>query len=248
MHKFGNRAIDLSGKRFGKLAVLQPEQKGRDGQLYWLCKCDCGGEVVLRSDVLRKSCKEDCGCKNRIELEGKTFGKLTVLYKTRVSRRNIRFWKCSCSCGKKITKNFSSRQLLLGEVTSCGCLKNPTGKDHPSFKGYRDIYGGFWNQIKNGASVRGIPFDIDIEFAWSLFEKQNKKCILSGRELTMGKQSRKNPIERTASLDRIDSKKGYNINNVQWVHKTINFMKRDLSQEEFIQFCQDVCCNCDINS
>lgn len=30
---------------------------------------------------------------------------------------------------------------------------------------------------------------------------------------------------RTASLDRIDDKQGYTINNVQFIHKDINYMK-----------------------
>lgn len=33
---------------------------------------------------------------------------------------------------------------------------------------------------------------------------------------------------------------GYTLDNVQWVHKTINFMKHDLSQDVFIQWCERV--------
>lgn len=43
---------------------------------------------------------------------------------------------------------------------------------------------------------------------------------------------------QTASLDRINSSIGYTIDNVQWVHKKINMMKMDLSQEEFINYCR----------
>lgn len=35
----------------------------------------------------------------------------------------------------------------------------------------------------------------------------------------------------------IDSTKVYTIDNVQWVHKNINIMKWDISQEEFINWC-----------
>jgi hypothetical protein len=44
----------------------------------------------------------------------------------------------------------------------------------------------------------------------------------------------------TASLDRIDSSKGYIIGNVQWAHKMVNRMKNDMPQEEFIEFCRDI--------
>jgi len=41
----------------------------------------------------------------------------------------------------------------------------------------------------------------------------------------------------TASLDRIDSSKGYVRGNIQWVHIAINFMKHSLPEEEFIRWC-----------
>jgi hypothetical protein len=47
-----------------------------------------------------------------------------------------------------------------------------------------------------------------------------------------------NTIRGTASLDRIDSKLGYNINNIQWVHKDVNTIKWDLSHDKFIEICQ----------
>lgn len=41
-----------------------------------------------------------------------------------------------------------------------------------------------------------------------------------------------------ASLDRIDSLKGYAEGNVQWVHKTVDQMKWNLSQEELVKWCR----------
>ena len=37
------------------------------------------------------------------------------------------------------------------------------------------------------------------------------------------------------SLDRIDSSKGYEENNVQWVHKDINLMKNKYDNKYFIE-------------
>jgi hypothetical protein len=47
----------------------------------------------------------------------------------------------------------------------------------------------------------------------------------------------------TASLDRKDSSKGYTKDNVQWIHKTINFMKGQMSDQEFVSWCKLVCTN-----
>jgi hypothetical protein len=42
----------------------------------------------------------------------------------------------------------------------------------------------------------------------------------------------------SASLDRIDSSKGYVKGNVQWTHKTVNIMKQAMSDEELIDWCK----------
>ena len=44
----------------------------------------------------------------------------------------------------------------------------------------------------------------------------------------------------TASLDRIDSKKGYTIDNIQWVHKDVNKMKMDLQEEDFFRIVKEI--------
>lgn len=51
-------------------------------------------------------------------------------------------------------------------------------------------------------------------------------------------------IEASASLDRIDSSKGYEQGNVQWVHKDINNMKQSFSQDKFIDWCKKVVNRC----
>lgn len=47
----------------------------------------------------------------------------------------------------------------------------------------------------------------------------------------------------TASIDRIDSSKGYIKGNIQIVHKTLNKMKLNMRDEEFIAICEEVYLN-----
>lgn len=68
--------------------------------------------------------------------------------------------------------------------------------------------------------------------------KQDKKCALSGILLKFGRSE--NVYETTASLDRIDNKKGYTENNVQWVFKDINVMKNIHDQEYFLLLCSKI--------
>jgi hypothetical protein len=106
-------------------------------------------------------------------------------------------------------------------------------------RSHHTISGSFFNAIVNGARQRNLEIMITIDYIWNLFEEQGGKCALSGLELRFNLPG-ENRNTRTASLDRIDSSKGYIEGNVQWVHRQINKMKMDLDESEFVDFCKAV--------
>lgn len=65
------KLIDLTGQRFGRLTVVKkvnPDDVwyiGSDTSALWLCKCDCGNEVVVLSRCLRRGNTKSCGCYRR---------------------------------------------------------------------------------------------------------------------------------------------------------------------------------------
>lgn len=58
----GRRAIELTGRRFGKLVVLKREQNEPKKHARWLCRCDCGKEVIIQSHCLIQRSQQSCGC------------------------------------------------------------------------------------------------------------------------------------------------------------------------------------------
>ncbi len=52
---------DLSGKKFNDLTVLKLNHKNKS-QYYWLCKCNCGNEKVIRGESLTRKIVKTCGC------------------------------------------------------------------------------------------------------------------------------------------------------------------------------------------
>lgn len=75
------------------------------------------------------------------------------------------------------------------------------------------------------------------EFLEEHYTKQNGKCALSDLEIRFPSFGEK-ATSQTASLDRINSDLGYIKNNIQWVHKDINKMKWELSQDRFLELCK----------
>lgn len=166
---------------------------------------------------------------------GKKIGCLKILKPLfpKTSGKHVQ-WKCKCDCGKIcyiLSSNFK-------------VLKNQSCKEC-SFKKLKRkskyISGVMFQGIKNAARSRNLKFDLDIDYLTKLVDLQNSKCALSGIKLEFAKNAKDHQIGKTtASLDRIDSSKGYTKDNVQWTHKWVNIMKWDFNEIEFYSFCKKV--------
>lgn len=53
---------DLTNIRFGRLVATKPVGKTKDGNVRWLCKCDCGSETVVTGGHLIQRHTLSCGC------------------------------------------------------------------------------------------------------------------------------------------------------------------------------------------
>ena len=59
------KAIDLKGKKFGKLEVKE-YAGSKNKYRYWLCECECGIIKEIRRDHLTKGYTKSCGCSWRL--------------------------------------------------------------------------------------------------------------------------------------------------------------------------------------
>lgn len=116
------RYQDLTGRRFGKLTVLEEAgPAGRDGRVYWRCRCDCGAEVVTTSGQLTAGYKKSCGCLGHPPLKdwiGRRFGTLEVLGHTGKCY-GTHFWHCKCHCGCGRELDVSQSALQSGHTRGC---------------------------------------------------------------------------------------------------------------------------------
>ena len=97
--------------------------------------------------------------------------------------------------------------------------------------------GGYISQIKHSALKRHLEYTLTKEYLWQLYLKQNKKCALTGLDIVF-KTRGKNQINPTASLDRIDSSRGYVEDNVQWLHKDIKNIKQHYTIDTLVNYCK----------
>lgn len=231
--KKASKVIFNPGDKKDGLTIIEFEKIGKARG--YKCKCDCGNIVTLEAGELNRAKRKSCGCVIRTRVKeknealiGKTFNKLTIIGFAPKRKRGI-YLKYLCCCGKEGEVSRS----CVGTQISCGCVGRSARRT-----GYKEIMGSYWSGVEQSAKIRNISFNITAKEAWEVYEKQNKKCIFTGRELVFGNPAKK--IPQTASLDRIDSDKDYTLDNIQWVHKEVNLAKHILSNDAFIQLCQEV--------
>jgi len=58
----GRPAIDMAGKRFGKLVVIERAGANKFGHPVWKCICDCGNKRIVKGSDLRAGQYQSCGC------------------------------------------------------------------------------------------------------------------------------------------------------------------------------------------
>ena len=163
--------IDLTGQTFTRLLVLSEAERGKDGQIYWNCICDCGNTKKVRSDHLRNRSIASCGClkKETTAIIGKTtIGSLlhgdsrTYLYTT---------W-----CGIK-GRCFNKNRSRYNDWGGRGITMNEQWKNsYPEFKEY--VIKNLGERPK-GYSIDRINNDGNYEpgnIRWSMpHEQQNNR-------------------------------------------------------------------------
>ena len=191
--------------------------------------------------------------------EGKKFNWWTIVkhVNTKFTKRGkisqaIQIYKIRCSCGFEKVSNISD--IVYGRSTRCkSCsVKNrykneknkQLGNKSPGWKGTKDIPRAMFTKVTYNAKKRGLKCDITIEDLQELWELQDGRCKYSNRALIFNNKSFKtkksNKIYNFASLDRIDSSKGYIKGNIQWVCIAVNLAKQQFNENEFFDLISDI--------
>lgn len=161
----------------------------------------------------------------------------------------LEYPRCS-SCNEllKMLPNRTWKNIVVRAWKLKAMRRAPVGRSqgttNPLATGQGKISGSYISRLRsgaNGSKGRILEYPLldgsDDSYAY-LNGIITERCPLSGHLLTFSVFS--GDTSGTASLDRIDSSKGYIKGNVRWIHKTVNKMRRDMDDVTFITLISDV--------
>lgn len=224
-------ARDIANERFGKWTALREgELKTSDGRSYWLCRCDCGSErEVSRRRLVRKQsrscgkCRPIIGGKAHRDPNGPSgykFGCWTVQW---VKKGAPSQWVCQCSCGRRATFNSYYVRYRLVKSLVCRCY------EHSPEAIRRSYLQGAYRTYVSQAARKGRAWNLSREQVMKLFESPCVYCsALPPVTLRWGGAN----VGRNG-IDRIDSTRGYEPDNVVACCWTCNTAKNDQTLEEW---------------
>lgn len=180
------------------------------------------------------------------DLSGVKFGKLLVCCFAGRSKHGDAMWYCTCDCGVK-TGPVLSNNIKRGQTSTCGCGERESQLKPPGVASWTYLYRNHIGNSNTRKHVNEISRDAFIKLCtkacfyceeppikWNKYIKQDGslKNIHEGRS--------KDTIDRAwvvyNGIDRVDSSKGYPLDNCVTCCYICNRAKSDMSIEEWIKY------------
>lgn len=126
---------DLTDKKFGMLTVIgradDHVSKNGNKRTAWICRCDCGNELVVMGLNLTRNHTISCGCARKagrkklmVDITNQRFGHLVALQPVENNKKGT-YWLFHCDCGNN--KEMLLQNVKSGKSTTCGCCKSVLG-------------------------------------------------------------------------------------------------------------------------
>lgn len=167
---------------------------------------------------------------------GEKFGKLTILSLAKdINKRPYRYYYlCKCECGNE--KNILWENLVRKNPTvSCGCWvrdKNSGYKPNRRLTSKERTLNSVYTRYKLGAERRNLIFNLTKK---ELADFIDKNCFYCGNTPSQISKNKEKEVDYLyTGIDRVDSSKGYSVDNCVPCCTICNFMKNTLKEDIFI--------------
>lgn len=181
---------------------------------------------------------------------GAVFGRWTVILETKNKTKDgSNKYLCKCRCGKQ--KEVRRVSLVNGDSQSCGCLVAEKVREAHSLEDGQTSFNNLYTICKGGARRRNLEFSLTKEEHRRMISKNCHYCNSLPIKYSRYESKIKSDIKKhlkvhitevavarswiyVNTIDRMDSSKGYTMDNCVPACWDCNYMKMDCPYEKFI--------------
>lgn len=168
----------------------------------------------------------------RAQLEGRTFGRLSVLRLSRIDKSRA-VWEVICDCGNRF--EVDTHALNRGRTRQCNlCRLKQLWKNN---KNPDAALNQIWAHYRSNARREKRPFRLSKEQFRKL---TSSPCFFTGRMPSRTRRSVGGSTYTYNGIDRLDNQKGYTIENCVPCSWEINRMKGAMTLKGFLSICREV--------
>jgi hypothetical protein len=215
---------DRTGQRIGRLTVVEQgptieEGRAKRPRKTWICRCDCGNTVTLRSNTVTSKKTKSCGCladevrrTNRFKPIETT---CCICGKVFTHTRGPRAKTCNDECHRKRRLHYLSK---LGRSDFVHTLK----RAHKN--------------IVRRSRVKQLECDVTPEYLIMLFNKQEGKCAMTNVPFELSKDPGVKGVSPwSIAVDQINPGRGYTRENIRLVCAIYNQAKHVWSDNDVLK-------------
>jgi len=167
-----------------------------------------------------------------VDFSGQKVGMLTIDNFANKRSKSGSIWNATCDCGNKreVDSRNIRRAKQKGYNISCGKCEGATriSQAHPDTAAFVHLY----NMYKGNAKTRRMEFNLDWDQFGVLTKGFCKYCGVAPRQKSYN--SNRESYYEYNGIDRVDSSRGYIIDNCVSCCGVCNVMKRDMSVDVFM--------------
>lgn len=122
------KALDLSGKKFGKLTAIS-RAENRNKKTYWLCQCDCGNYKEVQTSHLQSGLIQSCGCLNN-HFEDR------FCLNCGIKLHKAQYKYCSNKCQREYETKQKVQDIFTGKSSGLNNAKTTSPKTRDCLRSY----------------------------------------------------------------------------------------------------------------
>lgn len=167
---------------------------------------------------------------DRVQMVGKTFGRLLILSKLPYKINNQFVFSARCSCGT--IRAVVGHNVRSGKTKSCGCFR----REYRALPPEKADKNYILSVYRSGARARNLCWDLSVEEFERLITGDCHYCGVPPSNL----RARRKTQFRYNGIDRLENSVGYTKENSVTCCVECNMAKKQRSANDFISHCRRV--------